>query len=218
MVLYYEKGVSLSTKLGEDYRIMSKPTFKLRKSLKKKGYTCIVGVDEAGTGALAGPVFAGAVIFPTDSRLGAVNDSKQLTPKKRDELFDLIKERSSAWGVGRASVEEVMEHNVRQAAYIAMRRALGVISGVDYALVDAWEIPDLAIPQTAVVKGDAKVKSIAAASILAKVARDREMIAYDEHFPEYGFAGHKGYGTKQHREAIETYGPCAIHRLTYKTF
>lgn len=197
---------------------MPKPTFHLRRDLLNDGFQRIVGVDEAGTGALAGPVFAAAVIFPTDSRLGAVDDSKKLTANQREALFDLIKERAHAWSLGRASVEEIMEKNVRQAAYLAMRRAVMAIKHVDFALVDAWEIPELPVPQKAIVKGDAKVKSIAAASILAKVARDREMVAYEEHFPEYQFAKHKGYGTKAHRQAIEAHGPCAIHRLTYGTF
>lgn len=218
MVLYYETPCWMSTKLSQDYRRMAKPTFHLRRTLLSDGYEHIVGVDEAGTGALAGPVFAAAVIFPTDSRLGAVDDSKKLTANQRDALFDLIKERSRAWAIGRASVEEIMEKNVRQAAYLAMKRAILAVDQVDFALVDAWEIPDLSVPQKAIVKGDSKIKSIAAASILAKVARDREMAAYSEHFPEYGFAQHKGYGTKAHRAAIEAHGPCAIHRLTYGTF
>lgn len=197
---------------------MPKPTFHLRRDLLNDGFQRIVGVDEAGTGALAGPVFAAAVIFPTDSRLGAVDDSKKLTANQREALFDLIKERAHAWAVGKASVEEIMEKNVRQAAYLAMRRAVMAIKNVDFALVDAWKIPELPVPQKAIVKGDAKVKSIAAASILAKVSRDREMVAYGEHFPEYQFAKHKGYGTKVHRQAIEAHGPCAIHRLTYGTF
>ncbi len=196
----------------------TRPTFQYERDLLARGFRTVVGVDEAGCGALAGPLVAGAVIFPIDSRLGEVNDSKLLSPSKRDELYDLIVERAAAWAVGSVSVEEIMALGLRPANLLAMRRAVEGISGADYALVDAWTIPGLSIPQQGIIRGDSLVKSIAAASVIAKVTRDREMVVLSREFPAYGFDVHKGYATKSHRDAINQYGPCVAHRLTYKTF
>lgn len=194
------------------------PTFHYERQLIAQGLTRIVGVDEAGCGALAGPVVAAAVILPTDSRIGALQDSKLLNERKREELFPVIQERAIAWAVASASVEEIAEMNIRQANYLAMRRAIEAIEDVHYALVDAWTIPDLTVPQHGIVRGDKVCKSIAAASVLAKVTRDHMMKELHEQFPQYGFLKHKGYGTKAHREAIKAHGPCPHHRTTFKTF
>jgi ribonuclease HII len=198
--------------------IKSPPTFRIERELLFQGFTRIVGVDEAGCGALAGPVVAAAVILPIDSRLGALRDSKLLSESRREELYDVIVERCVAYGVGSASVEEISKLNIRGANLLAMRRAVKQIDYVDYALVDAWTIPNLKIPQRGIIRGDLTVKSIAAASVIAKVTRDRLMRHMAQAFPVYGFDVHKGYGTKIHREAITQHGPCKHHRLTYKTF
>lgn len=196
----------------------NRPTFQYERALLDQGFRAIVGVDEAGCGALAGPLVAGAVIFPLDSRLGDLNDSKLLSPSKRDELYDVIKERAVAWAVGSVSVEEITELGLRPANLLAMRRAVEGIPQADYALVDAWTIPKLGLPQQGIIRGDQLVKSIAAASVMAKVTRDRLMAELAALHPAYGFEVHKGYATKTHRDAIKKYGPCAAHRLTYKTF
>ena len=196
----------------------TKPTFLIERELAARGFSSIVGVDEAGCGALAGPLVAAAVIFPFDSRLGEVNDSKLLSPAMRDELYGLIVARATAWAVGSVSVEEIAELGLRPANLLAMRRAVEGIRGADYALVDARTIPGLAIPQRGIVHGDALVKSIAAASVIAKVTRDRAMAALAAQFPAYGFHIHKGYATKRHRDAIRKEGPCPAHRMNYKTF
>jgi ribonuclease HII len=185
---------------------------------KKQGFVCVAGVDEAGCGALAGPVVAGAVVLPLGFILDGVEDSKQLTPKMRETAFDLIKTSAFAWATGLASVEEIEKMNIRQATFLAMRRALSKIKDVDFVIVDAWTIPGLPLSQKAVIRGDQIVKSISAASIVAKVTRDRLMEAYHQEFSVYGFDKHKGYGTLSHRLAIKAFGPCEIHRKTYKTF
>jgi ribonuclease HII len=194
------------------------PTFKRERELIDLGFTRIVGVDEAGCGALAGPVVAGAVILPLDSKLSELHDSKLLTESKRELLFGLVKKRATAWAAGIATVEEIYKIGIRQATYLAMRRAVEGIEGADHVLVDAWTIPELDLPQKGIIKGDQKVKSIAAASIIAKVTRDRMLKEYAVQYPHYGFDVHKGYGTKVHRDAITQHGPCEIHRLGYKTF
>lgn len=176
----------------------------------------ICGVDEAGRGPLAGPVAAGAVILPKDCTILYLNDSKKLSPKRREELFIEIKEKAVAWSVGIAGPELIDQINILQATYQAMRDAiqgLGVVP--DLLLNDAVEIPGVAIAQIPIVKGDAKSLSIAAASILAKVTRDHMMEEYDKLFPEYGFARHKGYGTAAHIQALREYGPCPIHRRSF---
>lgn len=197
---------------------MKNPTFKFEKELISEGYFGIVGIDEVGYGAVAGPVVTAAVMLPLDSRLSEVRDSKLLSEKKREELYVKILEKCHGVAIGSATPREVDQLNVRQATYLAMRRAISQIPSIDFVLVDAWTIPELQIPQKGINSGDKLVKSIAAASIIAKVYRDRLMKKYGEEFPEYGFEKHKGYGTKIHLEAIKTYGPCPIHRVSYKIF
>jgi ribonuclease HII len=176
----------------------------------------ICGIDEAGRGPLAGPVVAGAAILPKDAQILYLNDSKKLSASKRDELYDEIKEKAIAVGVGIVSPERIDEINILQATYEAMRIAikeLGVTP--DILLNDAVTIPGVETKQIPIIKGDAKSASIAAASIMAKVTRDRIMEEYDKTYPEYGFAGHKGYGSAAHIDAIKTYGPSPIHRKTF---
>ena len=176
----------------------------------------ICGVDEAGRGPLAGPVAAGAVILPKDCRILYLNDSKKLSPARRDALFDEIREKAVAFSVGISSPERIDEINILQATYEAMRKAVAGLSvPPDLLLNDAVTIPEVQIRQVPIVKGDAKSVSIAAASILAKVTRDRMMEEYDAMWPEYGFAKHKGYGTAQHIAALKEYGPCPIHRRSF---
>ncbi len=179
-------------------------------------YTAICGIDEAGRGPLAGPVAAGAVILPKDCRILYLNDSKKLSPARRDALFDEIREKAVAFSVGISSPERIDEINILQATYEAMRKAVAGLSVTpDLLLNDAVTIPETGIRQVPIVKGDAKSVSIAAASILAKVTRDRMMEEYDAMWPEYGFAKHKGYGTAQHIAALKEYGPCPIHRRSF---
>ena len=176
----------------------------------------ICGVDEAGRGPLAGPVAAGAVILPADVRILRLNDSKKLSPKVRDELFDEIKEKAIAWNVAVVSPVRIDEINILQATYGAMREAIAGLSTVPGVLLnDAVSIPGISIRQVPIIKGDAKSLSIAAASILAKVTRDRMMEEYGRVYPEYGFEKHKGYGTAAHMDAIRRLGPCPIHRRTF---
>ncbi len=183
---------------------------------KKPEELLICGIDEAGRGPLAGPVVAGACILPADHDLLYLNDSKKLSAKKREELYDVIAKEALSWSVGTIGPERIDEINILQATYEAMRTAIAGLGVQPDALInDAVTIPQVTIPQVPVVKGDAKCLSIAAASILAKVTRDRMMEDYDRQYPEYGFAGHKGYGTKAHIEALQTYGPCPIHRRSF---
>ncbi|MCC2254908.1 ribonuclease HII [Ruminococcus sp. CLA-AA-H200] len=179
-------------------------------------YELICGIDEAGRGPLAGPVVAGAVILPKDCEILYLNDSKKLTAAKREELYDEIMEKAIATGIGMASPARIDEINILQATYEAMREAVSKLSSVpDLLLNDAVTIPDMIIPQVPIIKGDAKSVSIAAASILAKVTRDRLMVQYDEILPGYGFARHKGYGSKEHIDAIRKLGPTPIHRQSF---
>lgn len=176
----------------------------------------ICGIDEAGRGPLAGPVVAGAVILPKDSRILYINDSKKLSEKRREELFEVIHKEAISIGVGIVSPERIDEINILQATYEAMRMAINNLTVTpDILLNDAVTIPGVAIEQVPIIKGDAKSISIGAASIIAKVTRDHLMYAYDNQYPEYGFAKHKGYGTKQHTEALQKYGPCPIHRFSF---
>ena len=178
------------------------------------GWLC--GIDEVGRGPLAGPVVAAAVILPTDSQILYLNDSKKLSAAKREELYDEIMEKAVAAAVGMASPARIDEINILQATYEAMREAISKLAVEPGILLnDAVTIPEMIIPQVPIIKGDAKSVSIAAASILAKVTRDRLMVEYDKVMPEYGFAGHKGYGSKEHIEAIKKYGPTPIHRKTF---
>mgnify|MGYP001141845532 CR=1 FL=1 len=189
---------------------------KYEKELYKQGIKFICGVDEVGRGPLVGPVVAAAVILPINYHLDGLNDSKKLSEKKRDELFDVIKEEALSYGIGIVSPERIDEINILQATYEAMREAVNKLSvKPDILLNDAVTIPGIDVKQIPIIKGDAKSLSIASASILAKVTRDRLMTEYDSLYPEYGFARHKGYGTKVHIEAIKEYGPCPIHRRTF---
>lgn len=179
-------------------------------------YSVICGVDEAGRGPLAGPVVAGAVILNPDDPILYVNDSKQLSPAMREKLYTQITERAVSWAAGCADHEEIDRINILQADYQAMRRAVAKLSPQpDLLLNDVVVIPDLPVQQISLIKGDARCLSIAAASIVAKVTRDRMMMEYDKMYPEYHFAQNKGYGTAEHIEAIRKYGPCPIHRRSF---
>ena len=183
---------------------------------RAQGYHAICGVDEAGRGPLAGPVCAAAVILPEGMVIEGVNDSKKLSEKKREALFDVIREKAAAYSIAFASVEEIEELNILNAAMLAMQRAVeGLSVTPDLALIDGNREPALKIPLKTIVSGDALSESIAAASILAKVSRDRLMLELARQYPEYHFEKHKGYGTKLHREMILRYGPCAIHRPSF---
>lgn len=202
---------------GQYGRVVVYPSFLHERRLIASGITLIAGVDEVGCGCLAGPVYAAAVILPLDSRLGMIRDSKTLNDAQKEKLEDQIKMKATAWAIGTASVDEIDTLNIRQAAFLAMRRAIEALSpSPEAALADGFMIPGLSIPCHRVVKGDRYVKSIAAASIIAKTARDREMDLLEKTYPGYGFAEHKGYGTKRHQEALKSLGPCAIHRKSYE--
>ena len=178
------------------------------------GYIC--GIDEVGRGPFAGPVVAGAVILPPDCEILYVNDSKQLSEKMREQLYDEIMEKAVSVAVGYASPQRIDEINILQATYEAMREAVSKLAVTPQILLnDAVTIPQITIPQVPIIKGDAKSISIAAASIVAKVTRDRLMREYDKIMPEYGFASNKGYGSKEHIEAIKKYGPTPIHRRSF---
>lgn len=179
-------------------------------------YTYVCGIDEVGRGPLAGPVVASAVILPKDCDILYINDSKKLSEKKRELLFDEIMEKAVAVGIGIVSPERIDEINILQATYEAMREAVSKLSvKPDVLLNDAVKIPGIDVLQVPIIKGDAKSASIGAASIIAKVTRDRMMVAYDEVFPEYGFASNKGYGTAVHIEALKQIGPTPIHRRSF---
>ena len=202
------------------YRKEQERLYRMLEFERKYGdeFSCICGIDEAGRGPFAGPVVAGAVILPKGLTIEGLNDSKQVSAKKRDELFDEIKEKAVAYGIGVSSPGRIDEINILQATYEAMRAAIKQMSETkspDILLVDAVHIPEVQTKQVGIIKGDAKSVSIAAASILAKVTRDRFMIQMDEMYPMYGFASHKGYGSKAHIEAIKKYGPSPIHRETF---
>lgn len=180
------------------------------------GCSVICGVDEAGRGPLAGPVCAAAVVLPRDLDIPGLNDSKKLTDKKRRELYDIITAQALAYGVALVDEKTIDEINILQATFLAMERAVAQLSiKPDLALVDGNREPSLPVPVKTVIKGDSLSASIAAASILAKVTRDRLMEELDETYPSYGFAVHKGYGTKRHYEALTEFGPCPVHRKTF---
>ncbi len=190
--------------------------FDLEKQAISEGYNVICGVDEAGRGPLCGPVCAAAVILPVDCEIEGINDSKKLSEKKREQLFDIIKEKAVAYSIYMVDASVIDEINILQATFLAMRTAVENLSvKPDMALIDGNGKPGLAIAERTVVKGDAKSVSIAAASILAKVTRDRYMLEADKKYPEYFFAKHKGYGTKLHYEAIAEHGICPEHRRTF---
>ena len=184
------------------------------KEYETHGWIC--GIDEVGRGPLCGPVVASAVILPKDCQILYLNDSKKLSEKKREELYDVIMEQAVAVGVGMASPQRIDEINILQATYEAMRQAISSLKVKPAVLLnDAVTIPEVEIPQIPIIKGDAKSVSIAAASIIAKVTRDRMMVEYDRIYPGYDLASNKGYGTKVHMEALKTVGPCEIHRRTF---
>ncbi|MCI5729810.1 MAG: ribonuclease HII [Clostridia bacterium] len=190
--------------------------FRYEGEAREQGYTAVCGVDEAGRGPLAGPVCAAAVILPAGLVIEGVNDSKKLSEKKREELFPVICEKALAYGIGWADEREIDEINILQATYRAMKRAVESLPlTADYALIDGNRMPPLDIPGTTIVKGDALSMSIAAASILAKVSRDRVMVQFSREYPQYGFEQHKGYGTAAHVQALREYGPCPLHRQSF---
>lgn len=190
--------------------------YSIENEYREKGFNIICGVDEAGRGPLAGPVYAAAVILPSDCVIEGLNDSKKLTEKKREALFDEIKEKALAYGIASADEKEIDEINILNATFLAMKRAIDSLSvKPDLALIDGNQKPHTDIEEVTVIKGDAKSMSIAAASVLAKVSRDRFMLEMAEKYPQYEFARHKGYGTKLHYEKIAQYGVCDIHRLTF---
>ncbi len=188
----------------------------IEKEKKTEGYNLICGVDEAGRGPLAGAVYAAAVILPQDIVIPGLNDSKKLSEKRREELFEIIIEKAKAYSIASVGEKRIDEINILNATFEAMNKAVNSLSiQPDYVLIDGNRIKGMSIPHETVVKGDAKSASIAAASILAKVSRDRYITKLAEKYPEYGFEKHKGYGTAAHNEAILKYGPCEIHRRTF---
>ncbi|WP_122788587.1 ribonuclease HII [Intestinibacillus sp. Marseille-P6563] len=185
-------------------------------AVAEQGFQAICGIDEAGRGPLAGPVCAAAVILPFGCTIDGLNDSKKLTEKKREQLFDTIQEQALAYAIALVDHETIDRINILEATYVAMQQAVERLHpAADYALVDGNRSKGLVIPHQCVVGGDAKSPSIAAASILAKVTRDRLMLEQDALYPAYGFAKHKGYGTKAHYQAILEHGPSPIHRMTF---
>ncbi len=192
------------------------PDYSFESAAKSCGFKFICGVDEAGRGPLAGPVCAAAVILPEDLEIEGLNDSKKLSEKKREALYDIIIEKAVDYHIAFGTLEEIEEHNILNATYFAMNRAINGLKKVDFALVDGNRVPtDIKVQCSTVVKGDAKSVSIAAASILAKVTRDRLLLEYDKKYPLYEFAKHKGYGTKLHIDLLKRYGPTEIHRLSF---
>lgn len=221
----YEKdlrtGVSVlvakAKKKIQEYEKELARTEKMKEFEKKySSFSYICGIDEVGRGPLAGPVVAGAVILKKDCDILYLNDSKQLSEKKREELYDVIMEKAVSTGLGFVSPERIDEINILNATYEAMRQAIGELKQApDLLLNDAVTIPQVTIKQVPIIKGDAKSISIAAASIIAKVTRDRLMVQYDTVYPEYGFASNKGYGAQVHLEALRKFGPTPIHRKTF---
>ena len=195
------------------------PNYEYEKKHYAEGYTAVCGCDEAGRGPLCGPVVAAAVILPIGCEIPGLNDSKKLTEKKREALFDVIKEKAIAYAIAEASPEEIDDINILNASMLAMCRAVEALSvKADFALIDGNCSRGFQIPTETVVKGDAKSCSIAAASILAKVTRDRGCIELDRLYPEYGIAKHKGYPTKDHMDAVREHGPSPIHRRSFLKF
>ncbi len=190
--------------------------WELEYSIYDEGYDIICGVDEAGRGPLAGPVCAAAVILPRGIEIPGLTDSKKISEKKRDQLFDIIIDKAISYGIAFASVEEIEKHNILEATFIAMNRAISqLVPKPQLALIDGNRNKGIELESRSVVKGDAKCADIAAASILAKVTRDRYMLEMAEKFPQYHFEKHKGYGTKLHYEALREFGPSEIHRMSF---
>lgn len=211
------KIVEKYSKVHEKYQMELARTERMKEYERKyDSYEFIAGIDEVGRGPLAGPVVTCAVILPKDCNILYINDSKQLTEKKREELYDKIMEQAVAVGIGMESPQAIDEINILQATYSAMRKAIGALSvKPDLLLNDAVTIPGVDIKQVPIIKGDAKSISIAAASIIAKVTRDRMMVEFDKMYPGYDFAGNKGYGSAAHIEALKTLGPTPIHRQSF---
>lgn len=202
--------------MKEEELLRLKEMTALENELAERGYSFVAGVDEAGRGPLAGDVYAAAVILPEGVLIEGLNDSKKLSEKKREKLYDEICSVAVSYAVCTASVEEIDRLNIRNATYVAMNRALRSLTPApDYAIIDGDAIKDCAVAHECVIKGDARCQSIAAASILAKVTRDRYMKEMAKKYPEYGFEKHKGYGTKLHIQAIGEFGACDIHRKTF---
>lgn len=211
IIAQYEK------KLVADAREQER-LYKMLEFERKYGadFHCICGIDEAGRGPFAGPVVAGAVVLPEGLVIEGLNDSKKVSPKKREELYEEIKDKAISYGIGMSSPGRIDEINILQATYEAMYHAVEDLNVVpDLLLNDAVTIPQIPIRQVGIVKGDGRSLSIAAASIMAKVTRDRIMVEYAELYPEYGFEKNKGYGSEEHRAALKQYGPCPIHRHTF---
>lgn len=195
------------------------PDERIENELREAGYGLICGVDEAGRGPLSGPVVAAACVLPVGCTIPGLNDSKKLTPKQRDRLFDAIREIALSYAIGMASPEEIDELNILNATMLAMRRAInGLPVPADFALIDGNCARGIELPHRTVISGDALSVSISAASILAKVTRDRICLENDRDYPEYGFAKHKGYGTKAHMDALRRLGPCPLHRRSFLKF
>lgn len=212
LIVQYEKKKQGYVKELERLEVMRR----FENQYKDSPYIC--GIDEVGRGPLCGPVVACAVILPKDAQILYINDSKQLSEKKRELLYDEIMEKAVAVGIGVVSPDDIDELNILQATFKAMRIAIGNLSVEPTLLLnDAVTIPEVDIPQVNIIKGDAKSMSIAAASIVAKVTRDRMMVEYDKLFPQYALAKNKGYGSKEHIEALRKYGSCPIHRKTFIT-
>lgn len=202
--------------MKEEELLRLRAMWSIEHELFDKGYSVVAGVDEAGRGPLADEVYAAAVILPPDICIEGLNDSKKISEKKREKLYDEITETALAYAVATASVEEIDEFNIRNATYMAMNRAIEALKiKPHYVIVDGDCIKECNYPHECVVKGDAKSLSIAAASILAKVSRDRHMLLMAEEYPQYGFEKHKGYGTKAHIAALKEFGACEIHRKTF---
>lgn len=193
------------------------PDYEYEKAAVLSGFNTICGVDEAGRGPLAGPVCAAAVILPEDTVIEGLDDSKKLSEKKRERLYDEITEKAVAYCVAYGTLEEIESVNILEATFLAMNRAIdGLKVKPDFAIIDGNRVPKgIKIPCATLVKGDSKSMSVAAASVLAKVTRDRLMLTYDEKYPQYNFKKHKGYGTKEHTELLKQYGPSPIHRLSF---
>lgn len=208
---------------GAAFHIILLSMLKFERELYKQGSSLIAGIDEVGRGPLAGPVITAAVILPpilrknkSNEPLLELNDSKKLTPQKRNYLYNIIIEKAIGIGIGIVDEKTIDKINILQATYLAMRKALfDLVPCPDHILVDAVVIPQISIPQTSIIKGDSKSLSIAAASIIAKVTRDNWMDQLHDYYPQYNFNSHKGYGTGEHWEALDKYGPCPIHRLSF---
>ncbi|MCL2488222.1 MAG: ribonuclease HII [Oscillospiraceae bacterium] len=202
--------------MSDGTRFTSEVLHEFDAAIRLEGHPVLCGVDEAGRGPLAGPVYAAAVILDPENLPEGLNDSKKLSIVKREKAFDSIREKALAYSIASAGVEEIENINILQATMLAMKRAVERLDfQADLVLIDGNKAPELTVPTRCLISGDTLSASIAAASILAKVSRDREMCLLDAQYPEYGFAQHKGYATKAHTQAIRQYGPCAIHRLSF---